>query len=307
MIYTVTLNPAIDYMVKMSELQAGHVNRAQEDLKTPGGKGINVSTVLNQLGLQNKAFGFAGGFTGRYLQEELQKRSIDTDFTEIEADTRINMKIKADEETEINGPAPHIKPAEEEALLSKLEGLGPADTVVLSGSVPGSLSTDIYKSILTKVHRKQVHTILDTSGEPFEKALEASPHFIKPNHHELGELYNIQLNHEKDIYHYAQKLQQDYSIPTVLVSMAGAGALLIDHEQAYRAYPPAGTVKNSVGAGDSMVAGFLAAKQSDNDPAEALKLAIAAGSATAFSERLGTHEEIESLKQNVKTDSMIIG
>lgn len=297
MIYTVTLNPAIDYVVHLrGALRPGALNRnAYEEIQY-GGKGINVSNVLRTLGMDTVALGFVAGFTGEGLEKGLQAMGLTTRFLHLsEGMTRINVKVKAGEETEINGMGPVIREGDLERLYEQLEGLQPGDVLVLSGSIPGCLPGDTYERILAKLAGRQILTAVDAAGELLVNCLKYSPFLIKPNHLELGEIFGQVPKTEEEITEYARRLQQ-MGARNVLVSMAGEGALLLDgHGAVRRIHCPKGEVVNSVGAGDSMVAGFLAGYLQTGDYSYALKLGSAAGSATAFSLGLADRESIDEL------------
>ncbi|KAF6619116.1 MULTISPECIES: 1-phosphofructokinase [Paenibacillus] len=298
MIYTVTLNPSIDYIVEVDDLKLGDLNRMKRDLKLPGGKGINVSRVLNQLGADSTAIGFLGGFTGRFIDDTLREESIKTDFVMIEDDTRINIKLKHGDETEINGLGPAIREQEADALVQKLASLQKNDIVVLSGSIPPSLGGDFYERLIRVCQQTGAEFVIDTTGEALMKALVHKPLLIKPNHHELAELFGVTIHSEEEIVTYGRKLLEA-GAKNVLISMAGEGALFITADEVYHANVPAGTVKNSVGAGDSMIAGFVGTLALHGDPIEAFRAGVAAGSATAFSDDLATREKIEQLRPQV--------
>jgi 1-phosphofructokinase len=295
MIYTVTLNPSIDYIVEVEDLRLGDLNRMKRDLKLPGGKGINVSRVLNQLGVQNKAMGFLGGFTGRYIEDWLHEESISSDFVFVSDDTRINIKLKHGEETEINGVGPVIHDPEANALLQKLAALNAEDVVILSGSVPPSLGADFYDKLIAVCKQSGAEFVIDTTGAALQKALAYQPLLVKPNHHELAELFGVTIDTREEIITYGRKLL-DAGAKNVLVSMAGEGALFITEQGVYHANAPSGKVKNSVGAGDSMIAGFVGTLSLIGDLLEAFRAGVASGSATAFSDDLADREFIEQLR-----------
>lgn len=296
MIYTVTFNPALDYVVRLPAFAPGEVNRTESEDIQLGGKGINVSCVLGQLGVQSVALGFVAGFTGAALEEGLARRGVRADFIRLpEGLTRINVKIKASVETEINGQGPAIPAGALEELFRKLERLAAGDVLVLAGSIPASLPSDIYQRILERLAPKGVLCAVDATGELLVKVLPYKPFVIKPNDHELGEIFGRTLSSDGEIAECARLLQQK-GARNVLVSMAGDGALLLDEGgNVHRLEAFKGKVKNSVGAGDSMVAGFLAGWLEKGDWAWALRLGSACGSATAFSDALATRAEIEAL------------
>ena len=294
MIYTVTFNPSIDYIVSVNQLEFGKVNRTTSEMFLPGGKGINVSQVLQNLGMDSIALGFVAGFTGEQLVHMLQERGIKTDFTEVTAGmTRINVKF---DETEINGQGPSVSAKELEMLMKKICALKSEDIVVLSGSVPKSISTSIYADILKITSKNGVKTILDASGALLWNALEYKPFLIKPNHHELGEIFNREIEEREEVIFYAKELQ-NRGAQNVLVSMGANGAVLIAEDgKVYEEDAPQGIVQNAVGAGDSMVAGFIAGYIDGNeDYKKALRMGVAAGSASAFSLELATREEVLNL------------
>ncbi|ODP29080.1 1-phosphofructokinase [Paenibacillus sp. PK4536] len=298
MIYTITLNPSIDYIVEVDELKLGDLNRMTRDLKLPGGKGINVSRILNRLDAPNTALGFVGGFSGQYIEDKLHAEHISTDFVHVADDTRINVKLKHGEETEINGQGPNISTEEADALVAKLSQLSKEDVVVLSGSVPPSLGAHFYDRLIEVCKQTGAEFVIDTTGPALLKALADRPLLVKPNHHELAELFSVVIASREDIITYGRKLLE-LGAQHVLISMAGDGALLITPEEVYHANVPKGTVKNSVGAGDSMIAGFTGTLVSTHDPIEAFRTGVASGSATAFSDDLATREKIEELRPQV--------
>lgn len=296
MIYTVTFNPALDYVVRLPAFEPGAVNRTESEDIQLGGKGINVSCVLGQLGFKSVALGFVAGFTGEAVEAGLARRGVNADFIRLpEGLTRINVKINASVETEINGQGPHIPAEALEELFRKLDRLAAGDVLVLAGSIPASLPSDIYQRILERLAPKGVLCAVDATGELLVKVLPYKPFLIKPNNHELGEIFGRTLSTDEEIVECARLLQQK-GARNVLVSMAGDGALLLDEGgNVHRLEAFKGKVKNSVGAGDSMVAGFVAGWLEKGDYAWALRLGSACGSATAFSDTLATRTEIESL------------
>lgn len=296
MVYTVTFNPALDYVVRMGDFRAGETNRTESDELQWGGKGINVSTVLRNLGVDNVALGFLAGFTGQALDQGLQKAGIATDFIWLpEGLTRINVKIKAGQETEINGVGPGIPAAALEELFAKLDRLQKGDVLVLAGSIPASLPDDVYQRILARLEGRDILTVVDATRDLLCAVLPYRPFLIKPNNHELGEIFGRVLTTDQEIEECARRLQER-GARNVLVSMAGDGSLLLDETGAvHRLGVPQGKVVNSVGAGDSMVAGFLAGWLEHRDYAMAHKLGAATGSATAFSEGLATREQVREL------------
>ncbi len=295
MIYTVTFNPAVDYVVHSGAMELGSVNRSNGEEIYFGGKGINVSFVLKELGLTSKALGFIAGFTGEAIKKGVEEKGIDSDFVQLENGfSRINIKIKSTEETELNGQGPNISEKAIAELFTKLQKLQDGDTIVLAGSIPNTLPSDIYEQILQRISNKKIKAVVDATGQLLMKVLPYKPFLIKPNNHELGEMFGVKLTTIEEIEEYARKLQA-MGARNVLISMAGDGALLIDETgEAHHCGVCKGTVKNSVGAGDSMVAGFIAGIK-DGDYEYALKLGTATGGATAFSDGLATKPEIDRL------------
>lgn len=296
MIYTVTFNPCLDYVVQIDHMALGDINRTKKEDIFPGGKGVNVSVILSNLGLPNKALGFVAGFTGTQLENSIRAYGCDTDFIHLEEGlTRINVKIYSEQESEINGQGPLITPEALETLYQKLDALQREDILILSGSVPNTLPQDIYETILQKLQRKGIRVVVDATKDLLKNTLPYQPFLIKPNHHELGELFGKSLQSDEEIIEHAKKLQE-LGARNVLISMAGKGAILVTETgEILNELPPKGTVVNSVGAGDSMVAGFLAGYLQTGDYGKALELGIAAGSATAFTSWLATKNEIMRL------------
>jgi len=297
MIYTVTFNPALDYVVRMDkELLAGKTNRSTSEEYYFGGKGINVSMVLSELGFKSTALGFVAGFTGQAIDEGVKAAGIDTDFIYLkEGISRINVKIKSDSETEINAQGPEIDEKAQEDLFDKLDGLKQGDILILAGSVPGSLPDDVYERILSRLYAKRIECVVDATKDLLTNVLKYHPFLIKPNNFELGEIVEKKLETDDDIYEASRELQK-MGARNVLVSMAGEGAMLVDENGLkYRIGVPKGIVRNSVGAGDSMVAGFVAGYLKTKDYETALKMGTAAGSATAFSDGLAKAADIEKI------------
>lgn len=299
MIYTVTLNPSVDYIVELDTLQIGELNRSSGDAKFPGGKGINVSRVLKNLGVSSKALGYTGGFTGKYIEEFLHNENIDTDFVHVKQDTRINIKLKTDKETEINATGPSISKQDFQLLKVKISQLTADDLLVLAGSVPLTLPETTYEILVNILKETEAEFVVDAEGELLKKILPYNPLLIKPNHHELGELFETTIENCEDVIPYG-KMLLDMGAKNVIVSLAEKGAVLVSEELTLVATVPVGEVKNSVGAGDSMVAGFLAAIQKTNDLMQAFRYSVAAGSATAFSLGLCTEEKIVELLPQVQ-------
>lgn len=302
MIYTVTFNPAIDYVVHVDKMALGKLNRSAAEQMYIGGKGINVSIVLARLGVPSRALGFVAGFTGKAIEDGAAEAGIETDFVHLESGcSRINLKIKAAEETEVNGQGPRIPESALTQLFTKLGQLQDGDTLVLAGSIPASLPGDMYEQILARLAGKRIRAVVDAAGELLLNVIKYKPFLIKPNDQELGELFGTELKTEAEIIARAQKLQEMGAV-NVLVSMAHRGAVLLDERGAvHRCGVCKGQVRNSVGAGDSMVAGFLAGLESGG-PEYALKLGTAAGGATAFAEGLAERDMIyELLKHDIYT------
>lgn len=296
MIYTVTFNPALDYVMIIDEFKSGNVNRCENEFLNPGGKGINVSTMLSELGEENVALGFIAGFTGRELVNKLNERNIKTNFIELkEGLTRINVKIKGNIESEINAKGPNIDKEDLQKLLNQIDTLKDDDILVLAGSIPSSIDDDIYEQIMKRLSEKNVHVVVDATKDLLKNVLKYKPFLIKPNHHELAEFFDVKINSDEEIVEYAKKLQE-MGAENVLVSMAADGAILVTKEnEVIKTNTPKGKVVNSVGAGDSMVAGFIYGYLKNKDYKEALRFGSAAGSASAFSESIATKEKVEKL------------
>lgn len=297
MIYTVTFNPAIDYVIKVDNLTLGTVNRTKREDVYCGGKGINVSNVLSNLGIDSVGLGFIAGFTGDAIEAGVKKLGFQPDFIRLrEGMTRINVKIKSNEESEINGQGPVIHDDELEQMFQKIDQLKDGDMLVLAGSIPASLPEDIYEKIMERLQGKDIQIVVDATKDLLLNVLKYHPFLIKPNNHELGEMFGIELKDNDEIIEHAKKLQEK-GARNVLVSMAGDGAILVTEDgDVYMGPCPKGEVKNSVGAGDSMVAGFITGYlKSNGNYEEALKMGTAAGSASAFSEDLATGEKIMDL------------
>ncbi|MBS4980789.1 MAG: 1-phosphofructokinase [Lachnospiraceae bacterium] len=298
MIYTVTFNPSLDYVIQIDNLTLGEINRTTYEAVYPGGKGNNVSVVLANLGMKSRALGFVAGFTGDALEKMLTDFGCTTDFIRLkEGMTRINVKINSNEESEINGQGPEITAEAIEELFQKLDQLQAGDVLVLAGSIPNTLPEDIYERIMERLEEREIRIVVDATKDLLRNVLKYHPFLIKPNNHELGELFGVTLTREEDIIAYARKLQEMGAV-NVLISMAGDGALLLTEDgDVYRKTPPKGEVVNSVGAGDSMVAGFLTGYLNTNDYEKALQLGIAAGSASAFLFWLAEREDVVKFLQ----------
>ena len=300
MIYTVTFNPSLDYIVSVNDFQLGLTNRTDSELILPGGKGINVSTILMNLGIDSTAFGFAAGFTGEEIIREVEAMGIRSDFIKIDSGiSRINLKLKNIDGTEINGSGPEISEEKIEELLRKLDILGEGDILVLAGSIPASMPADMYSTIMERLQHKNVTFIVDATKDLLINVLKYKPFLIKPNNHELGELFDVKLTTREEVIPYGKKLQKQ-GARNVLISMAGEGAVLVAEDgSVYEAPAPKGTLVNAVGAGDSMVAGFTAGWIEKKDYRHAFYMGVSAGSASAFSEYLATKEEIMDLYEKV--------
>ncbi len=301
MIYTVTFNPAIDYVVRMSdELLPGMTNRSDSEECYFGGKGINVSTILKNLGIENTALGFIAGFTGKAIVESVKAKGIQANFVELpEGISRINVKIKGAAETEINAQGPKIPEDAQKKLFDIINTLVDGDMLILAGSIPNSLPSDVYEKILALVSDRKIDVVVDATKDLLKNVLKYHPFLIKPNNHELGEMFGTVLKTDDELEEHAKKLQE-MGARNVLISMAGDGAMLISEDgQKFRIGVPKGTVRNSVGAGDSMVAGFIAGYFRNKSYEEALKMGTAAGSATAFSDDLATGESIMQLYEKL--------
>lgn len=301
MIYTVTFNPALDYNVRLDTLTPGKINRVTFEQVLGGGKGINVSIVLGNLGHKSTAMGFLAGFTGKEIIRQLRTFNADEDFVQLdEGFSRINVKVKADIETEINGQGPKISEAKRDELFAKLSKLGAGDTLVISGSVPNTLPDDMYERTLEPLQGKGIRVVVDAEKGLLLKILKFKPWLIKPNNHELGDMFGVTLKTDEEIITYAKKLQEK-GAQNVLISMAGDGAILLTAEgKSYKSAAPKGTLVNSIGAGDSMVAGFIAGfEETDGDYEKAFKMGVATGSASAFSENLATRPEVEALLKTI--------
>lgn len=294
MIYTVTLNPSIDYFIELDDFEVGELNRIKNDRKTPGGKGINVSTVLQNVEVDSVALGFIGGFTGKFLIDSLTEKNIKTDFVTVAGDTRINVKLHSDVETEINGAGPEITSTELEHLLEKFNKLQKGDVLVLAGSIPSSLPSTLYQQVAEKLQDKEVKIVVDATKDLLVEVLPYKPFLIKPNHHELGEIFGVEIKNAEEAIPYGKKLIE-MGAQHVIVSMADKGSLLFVGEKVYSATIPEGKLVNSVGAGDSVVAGFIASYSKNQDVIEAFRFGATAGSATAYSEGLATEEKINEL------------
>ncbi len=296
MIFTVTFNPSLDYIVRVDEMRLGTINRTNYEQLLPGGKGINVSIVLGNLGHPSRALGFSAGVTGVALEKLLADSGVDADLVHVKAGfTRINAKVKAVEETEINGQGPRIAPEDVDALFSKLDVLGQDDTLVISGSVPNTLPSDMYEQVMERLAGRGVRIVVDAERDLLTRVLSYRPFLVKPNNHELGDIFGVALKTRDEVVPYARRMQE-MGAQNVLVSMAGEGGVLVAADgQVYQSPAAQGTVVNSVGAGDSCVAGFLAGLMETGSYQTAFRMGLAAGSASAFSDHLATRPEVEDL------------
>ena len=296
MIYTVTFNPSLDYIVSVDDFKLGLTNRTSSELILPGGKGTNVSTVLKNLGLESTALGFVAGFTGNEIVKRLNDMGIKSDFISIENGiSRINLKLKSIDGTEINGAGPDISEEKVNELMDKLNQLKEGDVLVLAGSIPNTLPEDIYERIMARLDGRGIRIVVDATKDLLMNVLKYHPFLIKPNNHELGDMFGVQLETDEEIIEYAGKLKE-MGARNVLISMAGDGAILLDeHGKVYQGRPPKGEVLNSVGAGDSMVAGFVTGYLNTGDYEKAFELGIATGSASAFEYWLAEKEDVVKL------------
>lgn len=301
MIYTITFNPALDYIVSVEDFQMGMTNRTTEETMLPGGKGINVSIVLKNLGFDSTALGFTAGFTGEEIKRRLEETGCSSRFITIpQGMSRINLKLKSADGTEINGMGPHIDAESMQKLMGQLDTLQSKDILVLAGSIPNSISDSIYKEIMERLASKDILVVVDATKDLLVNVLENRPFLIKPNNHELGEIFGVKLKKREEVVPYARKLQE-MGAKNVLVSMAGEGAVLADENgNIWESPAPKGKLVNGVGAGDSMVAGFLAGWLKFGDYRQAFRMGVAAGSASAFSELLATRKEVEGLLEKME-------
>lgn len=296
MIYTVTFNPSLDYIVTVDNLQLGAVNRTNREIINPGGKGINVSIVLHNLGYKSTALGFRAGFTGREIARLMEEREIQSEFIEVDAGrSRINVKVRSEEESEINGMGPDIGEADIQKLYEQLEKLVDGDILVLAGSIPATMPETMYRDIMERLSGKKLQIVVDATKDLLMNVLKYHPFMIKPNNYELGEIYGVKLNTREAVIPYACKLQEE-GARNVLVSMAGEGAVLLTEDgEVYQSEAPKGKLKNSVGAGDSMVAGFVAGYMASHDYEQAFYMGICTGSASVFSDGMATKEAVHEL------------
>lgn len=300
MIYTITCNPSLDYVMHVKNFMDGETNRSYQEEIYPGGKGFNVSTILQRLGLDTTALGFIAGFTGQEIEKQLLKRGFHCQLCHVSKGmSRINVKMKSNLETEINGSGPTIEEENLKELYSLLDTLQDYDTLVLAGSIPATLPNTMYEDIMKYLTHKNIRILVDATNELLLKVLPYKPFLVKPNHRELEEIFNVNIENQETLIMYARKLQE-LGAKNVLVSLGGDGALLISEDShVYRSPAAKGTLINSVGSGDSMVAGFLAGYMKSNDYKEALRLGSASGGATAFSHDLATKEKIDEVYQQI--------
>ena len=300
MIYTVTFNPSLDYIVTVDDFKLGLTNRTTSELMLPGGKGINVSIVLGNLGINNTALGFTAGFTGKEIVRRVEELGVKSDFIPIEEGfSRINLKLKSIDGTEINGSGPVISQEKVDQLMKKLHALTSKDILVLAGSIPSSMPDDMYSKIMAELQDTGAMIVVDATRDLLVNVLQYHPFLVKPNNHELGEIFDVELKTREDVVPYARKLQE-MGATNVLVSMAGEGAVLVAADGSVSSAPaPKGTLVNGVGAGDSMVAGFIAGWMEKHSYEHAFHMGVSAGSASAFSELLATKEEIQAIYQQV--------
>lgn len=300
MIYTITFNPALDYVVKVEDFKTGNLNRTSYEKIYAGGKGINVSIVLNNLDVENVALGYIAGFTGEEIERRVRSFGCKTDFIRLKNGmSRINVKLKSREESEINGTGPSINAEALDELFNKLDNLKEGDFLILAGSIPKTLPENIYETIMERLKEKNIRFVVDATGELLLKVLKYKPFLIKPNHHELSELFGVEIKNEEEIIGYGRKLQT-MGAENVLISMAGDGAIFISSKgKVIKSGVPKGVLKNSVGAGDSMIAGFISGYLKNNNLEEAFKMGLATGSASAFSEGLASKEKVKEILNQI--------
>lgn len=296
MIYTVTFNPSLDYIVSVQDLKLGAVNRTYKEIINPGGKGINVSMVLHNLGYKSTALGFRAGFTGREIARLMEEQEICSEFIEVaDGISRINVKVRSKEESEINGMGPDIGKPDIQKLYDQLDELEDGDTLVLAGSIPASMPETMYRDIMERLSEKKLQIVVDATKDLLMNVLKYHPFMIKPNNHELGEIYGVKLSTRDEVIPYARRLQEE-GARNVLVSMAGEGAVLLTEDgEVFQSEAPKGKVKNSVGAGDSMVAGFVAGYMASRNYEQAFYMGVCTGSASAFSDGMATKEAVHEL------------
>ncbi len=296
MICTVTFNPSLDYIVRVDDMRLGAINRTTYEQVLPGGKGVNVSIVLGNLGHASRALGFVAGFTGDELVRLCAEAGVDCDFIRVERGmTRVNVKVKSAEETELNGMGPQMGEEDVEVLLARTDALGAGDTLVVSGSVPACLPHDMYERVMERVAPRGARVVVDAERDLLTRTLPLGPFLVKPNNHELGDIFGVELRTRDEVVPYARRLQE-MGAANVLVSMAGEGGVLVaETGEVFQSPAAKGTVVNSVGAGDSSVAGFIAGLEETGSYEGAFRMALATGSASAFSDHLATRAEVEAL------------
>ncbi|SFA91686.1 MULTISPECIES: 1-phosphofructokinase [unclassified Bacillus (in: firmicutes)] len=294
MIYTLTLNPSVDYVVILEEVKVGELNRTSSEVKFPGGKGINVSRVLSRVGVDNKALGFLGGFTGDYIENQLISEGVQSEFVRVKEDTRINIKIKSKNETEINATGPKIQDDQLEALKEQITKLTNLDVLVMSGSIPSTITQSIYLEFAQICRQNGTAFVVDVGGDLLDAVLPFEPFLIKPNHHELGDLFGVEISSVQQVIPLGKNLLER-GAQNIIISMADKGAVFMNNEKTLLSSVAKGSVVSSVGAGDSMVGAFLAASYTEREIEEAFRFSVAAGSATAFSLDLCTKEKIEEI------------
>lgn len=299
MIYTCTITPSLDYTTYLPSFETGQLNRAEDVYYYPGGKGINVSRVLKRLHTDSIAIGYVGGFVGHYIETFLRDEAIETDFIEVDGITRINVKIKAAKETELNGPGPNITIRQQEVLQEKVKSMRAGDWFVLAGSLPASIPMSFFEQLAKVCEENEIHFVLDTSGPALKKLIHTKPFLVKPNLEELGELFDTKIETKEKAFEYAKKLIA-LGVTYVVVSMGGEGALLITENKFISARAPQGQMVNTVGAGDSLVAGFIASYTQKADAVEAFRQGVASGSATAFRSDLCEGPDVLALIDHVK-------
>ena len=298
MIYTVTFNPSIDYVMFVDDFKIDGLNRAQDTNKFAGGKGINVSRVLKTLGVDSTALGFAGGFPGDFIAQTLKDSDIHTNFVQVDEDTRINVKLKTGQETEVNAQGPNVTEAQFQSLLNQIKETSDKDTVIVAGSVPKSIPSDAYAQIAKITQQTGAQLVVDAEKDLVETVLEYQPLFIKPNKDELEVMFNTSVKNDEDVIKYAKQILEK-GAQSVIVSLGGDGAIYVDHQQSIKAVNPKGEVINTVGSGDSTVAGMVAGLATGLSVQDAFKQAVASGTATAFDADLATKEAIENIKSQV--------
>lgn len=298
MIYTVTFNPSIDYIMFTDGFTLKGLNRAKDTYKFAGGKGINVSRVLKTLDVSSTALGFAGGFPGEFISNVLQQSDINTDFIKVNEDTRINVKLKSGDETEINAPGPNVTSDQFEALLNQIRNTSKEDTVIVAGSVPKSIPSDAYAQIAKITQETGAKLVVDAERDLVNTVLKYHPLFIKPNKDELEEMFDVTIKSDQDVVKYGREIVKN-GAQSVIISLGGDGAIYIDEKRSIKAQNPQGDVVNTVGSGDSTVAGMVAGLESGLTIEEAFRQAVASGTATAFNEDLAVKEDIEKIKSQV--------